>query len=127
MGFRTTYLSDLIDDVKDADISYRKLHSLATISGITIPFFSITNKYKDVLAAIATEVQLTEADMLKYRYKPKLLSLDLYGTTELWYTILELNSIISTLEFDKYTLIVYHPSTIEDMINEILILEKIIQ
>ena len=127
--FNTTFIDRLIEDGKNAEISYRNLHSLAELTinyktKIKAPYMSLTSKYKDFLDPITLTIpEFSEQEKSKYYYRPKLLSLDLYKTTELWYTILELNGILSISEFKPKKLKVLDPKRVVDIINEILILE----
>ena len=123
-----TYLEDLILEGSTKEISYRSLHSHAYIKNskneaTRIPYMSLTNKYKDYLSDIVVEVELEPENYRKYRYNPKGLSLFLYGTTEYWYAILELNNLISVIEFDLEVVKVYDPTELKKIINEIFILE----
>lgn len=122
-----------ITEIKSNELSYRTLHDTATIldenSGrnIEIPFRSITNKYRNFLSNIVITMNLTEAEALKYRYNPKLLSYDLYGTTEYWDDILILNNYSSILQFTPTnTVKVYNKRRLKEYLNEIMILENLI-
>lgn len=124
----TTYYGDLISEGKSQELSYRTLHAKATIQTSTkeqiqIPYMSLTNKYKDFLSEIVTEITLEGPEHRKYKCNPKGLSLYLYGTTEYWYSLLELNNMISIIDFNKNTIKVYDPTQIKSIINEIFILE----
>lgn len=64
--------------------------------------FTVKNVLDDYLVELknlATNVYLTDADLSKYNYKPKLLSADVYGTTDLFYLILIMNGICNVKEF----------------------------
>ena len=124
-----TYISKSIEDSRDADFMASNLYFTAAIrdksSGdvIRVPYSSLTQKYSDILSQYVRIVGYTEAQVKKYQYKPKLLSQDVYGTTELWSSLLQLNGMISVLEFNKPYLKVYDPNIILDVLNELLIIE----
>lgn len=127
----TTYLDDLILEGSTAEISYRNLHTSAYITKsngdiIKIPYMSLTNKYRDYLDVAVEEVELSPEQYRTYRFNPKGLSLFLYGTTEYWYALLELNNKVSVIEFDLETLKVYDPKKLRPIINEIFILEGLL-
>lgn len=127
----TTYLDDLILEGSTAEVSYRNLHTSAYINKsngdiIKIPYMSLTNKYKDYLSVAVEEVEFTPEQYRTYRFNPKGLSLFLYGTTEYWYALLELNNKVSVIEFDLETLKVYDPKKLKPIINEIFILEGLL-
>lgn len=63
-------------------------------------FDSLLVKYMPEIKQIVTTVNFPNEQYLRYRYNPKLLSYDLYGTTELWALILDLNELTSVAQFD---------------------------
>ena len=126
-------MNEQIENAKSLEISYRTLHEQAIlkdkISGrnIQIPFSSFTNKYKDFLNNINVDVSLTDEERAKYRYKPKMVSYDLYNTTEFWNDLLIINNFFSLSEFQPgETMKVYDPNKLKDYINEIMIIEKLV-
>jgi len=46
---------------------------------------------------------MTNEDHIKYRFRPKWLSLDQYGSTDFWWIILAVNGFNSDLEFENFT------------------------
>ena len=50
-------------------------------------------------------------------YKPKLLSAELYGTTELWLAILRLNGMKNITEFHKPVIQIWEPGTLKQLID----------
>ena len=117
---------------KDMEISYRTLHPSLVISNvkdddvIRVPYSSIINKYKDFLSTIVVEIKLDDAMREKYMYKPKMVSNELYGTTELWSEILILNNAYSVIEFKPRVLKCYDPNRFKSFINEIILLEDVL-
>ena len=82
----------------------------------------VFEKYYELLTDYAVTVRLTEEEYLRYRFKPRLLSKDLYGTYELHYLLLKLNHITSVIYFDYTELRVFTPEIVS-LLNEIKILE----
>ena len=126
-------INDQVDYIKNRDITYRMLHTHANIinasNGITIqvPFQSLLRKYRDFMSSIIVTADLTDELEAKYRFKPKMLSQDLYGTTELWDELLFINGCASTMEFEpKETIRIYDLNRVKSLINEILVLEQVI-
>lgn len=68
-----------------------------------VNFDSLLVKYMPEIRQIVTKVEFPVAEYQKYRFNPKLLSYDLYGTTELWALILDLNELTSAAQFDIRT------------------------
>lgn len=125
-------MQDQIDNGEKKEISYRNLHSKAIIHDserdikIRIPYDSLINKYRHFLDAIVITVKFDETYRKYYRYKPKLFSYDTYGTTELWFVILELNGCASMIDFDLDSVKFYDPKKFKSFINEIMNLEGIL-
>ena len=57
----------------------------------------IINILKD---AVGMEVEMTDEEKIKYKYNPKLLSYDIYGTPDLGYSLLLLNDMEHISEFN---------------------------
>ena len=116
-----TYISKSIEDSRDADFMASNLYFTATIedksSGdvIRVPYLSLTQKYADILSQYVTIARYTEVQFNKYQYKPKLLSQDIYGTTELWFLILEANELHSTSQFNFRTIYLFRTDIVEKM------------
>lgn len=123
-------IQELIDSVKDMEVSYRNLHTNIYINNkgetIKIPYKSIVAEYLPILKSSAVELPLTDNEIILYRFKPKKLSYDLYGTTELWSSLLELNDVYSIIDFDFETVKVFDPKEFVKLLNEVLIIENIL-
>lgn len=68
---------------------------------IIYPENNVIYDYEEEFKTLAEKVEMTDMEFLKYKYKPKLLSYDLYGTTELYFTILFLNGTCNIKDFDR--------------------------
>lgn len=84
---------------------------------------NLFEKYYEILLENTVIVVLTDEEYLKYRFKPKVLSYDLYGTKELHYLLLRLNYVYSVINFDFKELRVFNTNIIA-LLNEIMILEN---
>ena len=60
---------------------------------------NVLNDYLYELKNLCTNVYLTDKEMKKFNYNPKLLSATVYDTTELHYLIMLLNGICNVKEF----------------------------
>lgn len=129
MAFYAT-IQELIDSAKDMEISYRNLHTNVYIKNkedtIKIPYKSIIKEYLPFLQNTVLTLELTPPEVSLYRFKPKKLSYDLYGTTELWGALLELNQMYSIIEFDREKYKVFDPRGFKTALNEIMILEDVL-
>ena len=140
-------IGEQISNIKNMEISYRKFHNTAEITynkeivganggikydkTITIPYMSIISKYRHILDGIPNlivKVKFDDKMTRKYKYNPKKLSYDIYSTTELWFELLRLNHCSSVTEFNiKNNIVnVYNVKQIKNILNEIMILERII-
>ena len=84
---------------------------------------NIADKYAIELEENKKTVEFTTKEYYKYRFNPKVLSYDLYGTTELWFFILMANEIYTISEFDFKKLKLYDASIISKL-NRMLELDK---
>ena len=84
---------------------------------------NIADKYAIELEENKKTVEFTTKEYYKYRFNPKVLSYDLYGTTELWFFILMANEIYTISEFDFKKLKLFDASIISKL-NRMLELDK---
>ncbi len=124
-------IQELIDQVETKEISYRNLHTTFCIRQnnevIQVPYKSMIREYMDLMAEDAITVSLPADEVRMYKFKPKKLSYDLYGTVELWAGLLELNKMYSTMDLTcEKPFLVFNPETVKEKINEILIQEGVL-
>lgn len=86
-----------------------------------IPMRGLLHKYHNALQRYVIQHTMTDAEFARWKYQPKLLCRELYGTPELWADILFLNDMTSCVEFTKRGIKVYS-TLIIDAISEILML-----
>ena len=84
---------------------------------------NIADKYSAELEENKKIVEFTTKEYYKYRYNPKLLSYDVYGTTELWFFILMANEIYTITEFDLRKVKLFDAAIISKL-NRMLELDK---
>lgn len=84
---------------------------------------NIADKYSAELEENKKIVEFTTKEYYKYRYNPKLLSYDVYGTTELWFFILMANEIYAITEFDLRKIKMFDAAIISKL-NRMLELDK---
>lgn len=124
---RETTMSAYIDNYKNEAISFSTLHyKKVDPSGHGLVIHNdvgIWDKFKDTFKENVITVTLTPEEKLKYYCNPKAFSMKLYGTTELWFLILQLNEMYSAVEFQIDTVKVYDQS-IMLLISEMLNVDK---
>lgn len=84
---------------------------------------NIADKYSAELEENKKIVEFTTKEYYKYRYNPKLLSYDVYGTTELWFFILMANEIYTITEFNLRKVKMFDAAIISKL-NRMLELDK---
>ena len=124
-------IQELIDQIETKEISYRNLHTTFCIRQnnevIQVPYKSMIREYMDLMAEDAITVSLPADEVRMYKFKPKKLSYDLYGTVELWAGLLELNKMYYTMDLTcEKPFLVFNPETVKEKINEILIQEGVL-
>lgn len=88
--------------------------NLLTVGG------SFLDKYWDFIESNKIRVRLDSDQFIKYKYRPKELSYDLYGTEELYVLLLKLNNISHEIQFTKKRIYIADKSTISSIINKII-------
>ena len=85
--------------VKYPNYYYQKVISEDDLH-VIMNYQSIMDRYDQYIRDYITEIELSQEEMRKYRYNPKRLSFNLYGTTSYWWSIIFANQIHSLTEFD---------------------------
>ena len=83
---------------------------------IKYPGYNVLSDYIDeIREEYCVTVTLTDKDMLKYKYRPKLLCHDIYGNGELFFIILIINDIYSDKQFIKDRLLMPTKDNMKDI------------
>lgn len=89
-------------------------------------FLNRSNKLNGYMNKIKQEchlIDLTDEEFKKYKYKPKLMSYELYDTPELWFLLLRINSMLDPSEFTRKRIYILKPEAV-DLINRIYVIES---
>lgn len=100
-------------------ITYDKLCIFEKDGDTTLITHNVLNDYKDEILNAASILILSQEEYDTYRFKPKLLSYRLYGTTELYFLLLLLNNIASVKEFDFKKLKIIENDYISELLSSI--------
>jgi hypothetical protein len=84
-------LDAYITEVSADFFNFRKTSIIKNVDGFEVLASNVIEPYIDILKARAVTVTLSPSDVIRYRYKPRLLSTRLYATENLFYLILLLN------------------------------------
>lgn len=122
----TSTIKELIFAGKQEQYSADKLH-LKTVTNsagqpVVVNIYSIMDKYMDDLEPFIQEIELTDKELIKYRFQPKKLCVDLYNYIDLAPLILKINNMTSLLQFDKRKLKLFRTGIIS-YLNEVIVLE----
>ena len=109
----------------DNDLILDNLNTYITFfDGFSLPSMNILfEKYRGVILENCVKLSLTEPVYNVYKYRPKFLSLKLYGYIDLWHLILWVNDMTTVTQFNKRIIYVYDPEALHVLAN-ILNLEK---
>lgn len=115
-----TYAEQFVIDGKQALISLRKFYDTVLVTNedrrdhvIRIPIGDLFLNYREQLADSVILYQLPTSHL----YQPKRLSEELYGTTEMWISLMRLNGMRNVTEFNRRLIKVYDPNTVRELID----------
>lgn len=83
---------------------------------------ALIDKYLEEIEQHKTAITLSTTEYYKYRYNPKLMAYDVYGTTELWFLLMAANELYSTIDFDLRVVKAYRTDILQK-IDRMLSLE----
>ena len=119
----TSTVEDFIEMGASDEMTYKNFSILVNFIGessvVEYAQDNVIYDYIDELMEKSVVFELSDDDYIKYRYKPKLLSYDIYGTTELYFVIMALNGICNIKDFNKRKLNLLYKSDLLNILNEI--------
>lgn len=115
-----TYIDSYIADGQKSVLSLNNFYeTLLTASAdnpnhiIRIPISDFFLTYRQQLEPAVQFFNVSE----RFFYQPKTLSLELYGTTELWLALLRVNNMRNITQFHLPTIKIYNPTDVKELIN----------
>lgn len=118
----TYTLEDFIDFKAKDNMTYYNLSILAksiTEDGIIYSKDNIIYTYIDILKAKCKKLVLNDREYFKYRFKPKLLSYKIYGSSELFFVLMAVNGICDIKDFDMKKLWILLPQDLNNLLVQI--------
>ena len=115
-----------IDAISNENITMKNLHyqsMIKTDNHLILNADSILKLYKADILNSAVKVTFDHNQKRKYFYKPWVYCYDIFGTSELWYELLDLNHLRSFSEFDHETIKSFSPSIV-NFLKTVLKLEQ---
>ena len=118
---KTYTLQDFIIQGEISSVmSYDKLLlKVKNSDGNIFPMYNLINDYYDELIISSVMIKMNDTEFKRYQFRPKLLSYDLYGSTELFFLILLLNSMSSIKQFNTNRVKVLRPDSIGKILSYI--------
>jgi len=115
-----TYIDKFIADGNKETISLKNFYETILVGDINnpdhiyrIPISDFFVKYKSELDGIVQHYSIPQSMF----YKPKTVSYELYGTTELWLAILRLNEMRNITEFHQPIIKIYNANSLKELID----------
>lgn len=108
--------------ISNKELQLQQLVKLDNRNVLLLNTFTLLSKYRYHIAKYTKTYKMNEVDAQKYRYKPFMLSNDLYGTIELAPLIMSVNHMVSATEFTNLDQgLKLFSSEIIDFLNEIIV------
>ena len=114
---KTYTIEEFIAEGSSTEISYDKLSIFENVDGLYLVTHNVLDDYKKEIYQCCRTIVLSTSEMNKYRYKPKLLAYDIYGSVQLDFIILLLNDMIDPKDFDRKKLKLPYASSLSIFLN----------
>ena len=85
---------------------------------------NVLYSYLEELRAASIEYTFTEDEYIKYKYRPKLLAYDIYGSAELYFVFLAINDTCNIKDFNKRTIRILYKADLSELLNKIYTAEE---
>jgi len=104
---------------EDFNVSSFFLKQVFTVndSKMLLNFENLVIKYMPELKDIKIKISLSNEEYSKYKFNPKVLSYDIYGTTELCFLILEANELHTITEFNSRTIYLFRVDVVDKLVR----------
>ena len=115
---RYNRIEDNINNGKENSYILENISLYSKVDNIKIPTSNLFyEKYRGLILNNCVKVKIPENALKKYRYRPKLLSYELYGTVDLWYLLLWINNMYTTTQFNQQSIYIFNPKNISVLIR----------
>lgn len=86
----------------------------------------VTDDYYPELKELCVKVYLSDEDIMKYKYRAKMLAYDVYDNTELYYIILRVNDLYNVKDFNLSKKFLYLPpkAKLKQFLSDVYNFEK---
>lgn len=118
---KTYTLDQFIACQSDTSFCYANTSFIDQIDNIKYPVHNVVSDYIDeIIDTYCVHVVLSDDDLMRYRYRPKLLCYDVYGSQEVYFLILLINDMCSIKDFDKTDLMLPTKDNMKTICNAVL-------
>lgn len=120
---QNTYtIEQYINCQSDTLMCYYNSSFVDKVGNVTYSSHNVVSDYLDELRSdnYCVLVELSDEQLAKYIYRPKLLCYDIYGNTELHFIILLINDMYSCKQFTKKKLLMPTQDMMKEIANKIL-------
>lgn len=123
-GYQDPYTTNKIENYIECKSNTAMSHfnsSFINIDGdIMYSIYNVVSDYIDEIKNnYCMEIILDKDQMMKYKYRPKLLCYDVYGSTEIAFIILLINDMYSAKQFTKDTLYLPTQTNMKELCSNI--------
>ena len=115
-----TYVDKFIQEGQKALLSFPRFYDTVLMMDVNdpdhiirMPLYDVFLRYREHFREAVRLYQMPNS----YHYKPKLLSEEIYGTTEMWLPILRLNCMRTIAEFNQSIVKIYEPDIIKELLQ----------
>jgi len=115
-----TYIDSFITEGQQEVLSLDKFYDTMLTADASNPLHIIRIPVSDFFTRYHNQLKHTiQYYNLSSRlfYQPKTVSLELYGTTELWLALLRVNNMRNITEFQEPVIKIYNPVDVKELIN----------
>ena len=119
---RTYTLEDFIGFKSQVNMTYYNFSILSKSileDGIVYSKDNVIYNYLDILKGKCKTLKLSDSEYFKYRFKPKLLAYDVYGSTELFFVIMAVNGICDVKDFNMKKFRMLTPKDLNSLLSQI--------
>lgn len=120
----TNTVQKYISAQTNEEISYESLSFIEHLEKLDLPIKNVVEDYLEDIEDAYIDIELTDEDYRKYKYKPKVLCYDVYGAPELYFIIMRMNGIYSMKDFTKRKLKMLKPAAMTTLVRSIYTAEK---
>lgn len=120
---QNTYTIDqYINCQSDTLMCYYNSSFIDEVDNVKYSTYNVVSDYLDELRSddYCVTIELSDEELAKYMYRPKLLCYDIYGNTELHFIILLINDMYSCKQFNKKKLLMPTQDMMKEISNKIL-------